>query len=319
MIELSRLTLLLLGELMLGLLLLSGVLIALGMIKKGKERKAAQILVAKIQTDKIMRKERLQQRLSNDFRYEGETLNQAVHDLTQAEMKLYQNIINGFLKRDVVAFEQIDIDMENLVVGYQALELPEGAGATGGAVSGTDGAEDGETERLKAENERLSDELRVTMDTMGRMLNEYSSMYAGSSDNNIDKGHILGKFQRESVEEKEEDKTEDELDVVIEDVAEVEISEDELIVDVDELEPGPESESEPEPEPELEDVLVLADDDEALVDGLDPVDIEIPDVTDLEVEESVAEAGSLEDEWAKLLEEEADAVLLDDEEVGDKK
>ncbi|RLJ18324.1 hypothetical protein DJ031_11735 [bacterium endosymbiont of Escarpia laminata] len=311
MIELSRLTLLLLGELMLGLLLLSGVLIALGMIKKGKERKAAQILVAKIQTDKIMRKERLQQRLSNDFRYEGETLNQAVHDLTQAEMKLYQNIINGFLKRDVVAFEQIDIDMENLVVGYQALELPEGAGATGGAVSGTDGAEDGETERLKAENERLSDELRVTMDTMGRMLNEYSSMYAGSSDNNIDKGHILGKFQRESVEEKEEDKTEDELDVVIEDVAEVEISEDELIVDVDELEAGP--------EPELEDVLVLADDDEALVDGLDPVDIEIPDVTDLEVEESVAEAGSLEDEWAKLLEEEADAVLLDDEEVGDKK
>ncbi|MEG7525364.1 MAG: hypothetical protein M3H12_20145, partial [Chromatiales bacterium] len=110
MIELSRLTVLLLGELMLGLLLLSGVLIALGIFKKGKERKAAQILVAKIQTDKKMRKERLQKRLSNDFRYEGETLNQAVHDLTQAEMNLYQNIISGFLKRDVVAFEQIDID-----------------------------------------------------------------------------------------------------------------------------------------------------------------------------------------------------------------
>ncbi len=59
--------------------------------------------------------------------------------------------------------------------------------------------------------------------------------------------------------------------------------------------------------------MALADDDEALVDGLDPVDIEIPDVTDLEVEESVTDAGSLEDEWAKLLEEEADAVSLDDE------
>ncbi|MBA1443594.1 MAG: hypothetical protein FE835_01505 [Gammaproteobacteria bacterium] len=211
--------------------------------------------------------------------------------------------------------------MENLVVGYQALELPEGTGATGGAVSGTDGAEEGEIEHLKTENERLSDELRVTMDTMGRMLNEYSSMYAGGSDNNIDKGDILGKFQSESVEEKEEDKTEDERDVVIEDVAGVEISEDEVIIDIDELEPGPEPELEPEPEPESEpeDVLVLADDgDEALVDGLDPVDIEIPDVTDLEVEESVTDAGSLEDEWAKLLEEEADAVLLGDDEAREK-
>jgi hypothetical protein len=38
-----------------------------------------------------------------------------------------------------------------------------------------------ELENLRAENQRLSDELSVTMETMSRMLNEYSTMFTGGS------------------------------------------------------------------------------------------------------------------------------------------
>ncbi len=328
MIEVGRLTLLIAGEILVGLTLLSSILVGMLVVKKGKIRKAAKHLVDRIQGDKETRSERLRARLAEQYLYAGEKLEQALHDLTQAEMRLYQNIINSYLKQDVVEFQQTDVEVENLVLAYQGLELPEVAVAE--PVEGEGNAdESAEIQRLKEENERLYDELRVTMDTMGRMLNEYSSMFAGGADNEMDKEQL-----KEMLEEKDSDSsnavaesgsgdpptadmTQTDIDDLVEPLSQLEDLE--LIVDVGEPEAAAPDVAMDETLDELEmleeDVdagaTELSVDQQAvvensLVDDLESVDIEIPEVDEID-DDAQAEPESLEDEWAKLLAEDAES------------
>ena len=191
MIEFSRLSVLIVAELLLALSLLSGILVTLWGMRASRIRQAARHLVERIQSEKATRTQRLRERLAEHYRYEGESLEQAVHDLTQAEMRLYQNTINSYLQQDVVAFQQTDVDVENLVLAYQQLNLPEEPGEAFGELP-VSGDESAEMKRLRDENTRLSEELGVTMDTMGRMLNEYSYMFAGGASNHQDKEQTKG-------------------------------------------------------------------------------------------------------------------------------
>ena len=179
MIEISQLILLVLVETIIGLLILSGLLLFFALRRKGRIREAAHHLAQRVQSDKPARTERLNALLQEKYGYEGQELEQAVHDITQAEMRLFQNLINGYIKDDQVHLQQMDVDEENLVLAYQSLKMPSAELSPAPETAGEDGEE---LVRLQEENQRLSDELRVTMDTMGRMLNEYSSMFAGGSD-----------------------------------------------------------------------------------------------------------------------------------------
>ncbi|MCU7845587.1 MAG: hypothetical protein KZQ93_17290 [Candidatus Thiodiazotropha sp. (ex Monitilora ramsayi)] len=189
MIELNQLTVLVAAEVLVGLLILSGVLVLFALLRKGRNRKAAHHLAERVQSDKPQRTERLKKLLVEKYGYEGSELEQILHNITQNEMRLYQNIINGFLKDDQVFLQQVDVDVENLVLSYQTLNLPEATSA--GAAQDRDESElDEEIQHLREENERLSDELKVTMDTMGRMLNEYSTMFAGGAAETFEKAPV---------------------------------------------------------------------------------------------------------------------------------
>ena len=176
MIEISSLTALIVAEVLVGLVILSGLLVLFALLRKGRIRKAANHLAERVQADKSNRSERLKALLADGYHLQSPLLDQTLHGIVQSEMTLYQNMLNGFLKDDQVSLQQIDVDVENLVLGYQSL---------GGLVSKSGNPAEGgseEIDHLKAENERLSEELKVTMDTMGRMLNEYSTMFADGTD-----------------------------------------------------------------------------------------------------------------------------------------
>ncbi|MCG7970103.1 MAG: hypothetical protein JBO36_05545, partial [Candidatus Thiodiazotropha taylori] len=172
MIEISSLSAMIIAEVMLGLVILSGLLLLFTLLRKQRIRKAAHHLAERVQSDKEKRSERLKKLLAEQYQLQSPQLDQTLHGIVQTEMTLYQNMLNGFLKDDQVYLQQIDVDVENLVLAYQAL-----AGNVSGA-GGSDDVSSDEVEALKAENERLAEELKVTMDTMGRMLNEYSTMFA---------------------------------------------------------------------------------------------------------------------------------------------
>lgn len=338
MIELSQLTVLVAGEVLVGLLVLSGILTAVVLLRKGRIRKAAHQLAGRVQGDKPLRTERLKKLLSDRYGYGGNELEQTLHNISQAEMQLYQNIINGFLKDDQVYLQQLDVDVENLVLAYQLLKMPDGAAAR--VRDESPAGDDGELQRLQDENARLSEELKVTMDTMGRMLNEYSSMFSGGTgetyepkdaseqvenesaetdapveDPMLADAAVWGALQdggdieidipeysaeeamsrepqsrRQSPSEVEEDAAnavDDEVSEIIDEVMGIadEMQQDEEMIESDEARPAPPSES--------------------LMDDLEKVDIELPDVDTDTQETTQAEPGSLEEEWAKLLEEDA--------------
>ncbi|EGW55740.1 hypothetical protein [Candidatus Endoriftia persephonae] len=330
MIELSGLTVLILGEVLLALFILSGVLITLTILRRSRIRKAVQALVAKVTSSKEPRQKRLRELLGGSYQYQGEALDQTVHDLSRYEMQLYQNLINGYLKQDNIALEQIDVDVENLVLGYQQLKLPKNlvAGQEGVAEGGDSFDENAEIHRLKEENERLSAELRVTMDTMGKMLSEYSSMFSGGADNAVDKQQLMNMFQGEPAEgEPMDEAPAADSETVEVEAVEAELQDEELAVEIVE----PELESEPEPtdlpigddgpvesveaveiDVALEEVGIGEEENTASMVGvMGHVDIEIPDVGET-LEDEVFEAGSLEDEWAKMLEDEANTASVAD-------
>ncbi len=332
MIEISRLTLLVAGELLLGLTLLSGFLLGRLIVRKGRIRKAARLLVERIQTDKESRAQRLRIRLAEQYQYEGEKLEEGVKVLTQAEMRLYQNIINSYLKQDVEEFQQTDVDVENLVLAYQGLDVPSHDADLPDEI--VENANDTvEIERLKDENERLSEELRVTMDTMGRMLNEYSSMFAGGAENQLDKTQLRGIFEKNepTSEEEVEDATKEiELDdksvshmleTDIEDLVEPLSQLDESVLDTPDIAQDEMQEHLHKAEmdtdiehSEASEVLPPSIED-SLVDDLTQVDIEIADADEIGDDEP-PEPGSLEEEWAKLLEEDAESAESIAEETG---
>jgi hypothetical protein len=392
MIEISSLTAMIAAEVMLGLLVLSGLLVLFTILRKQRIRKAASHLAERVQADKEKRSERLKKLLEEHYQLQSPKLDQTLHGIVQTEMTLYQNMLNGFLKDDQLSLQQIDVDIENLVLSYQAL-----AGditVTGGS---DEGADSDEVEALKAENERLAEELKVTMDTMGRMLNEYSTMFADGEDGFP--AEAVASANPESASAASESPVKDEAaasaaaaaeatfsasgvddDMVIPDMTEEELTESSLSELAEEGdEPEEESVSEAESEADLaqiepqetelpetditdvenpdmdpssadsadlssmadeslgvdeevseiiDEVMEIADDmmldsakahaetesasepdaeqaGESLVDDLSAIDIEIPEVEDSEVEQAEFEPGSLEEEWAKLLEEES--------------
>ncbi|MCG7967730.1 MAG: hypothetical protein JAY63_14125 [Candidatus Thiodiazotropha taylori] len=420
MIEISSLSAMIIAEVMLGLVILSGLLLLFTLLRKQRIRKAAHHLAERVQVDKEKRSERLKKLLAEQYQLQSPQLDQTLHGIVQTEMTLYQNMLNGFLKDDQVYLQQIDVDVENLVLAYQALA---------GNVSGTGGSDDvssDEVEALKAENERLAEELKVTMDTMGRMLNEYSTMFAdgdsgfpaeatavagqeasASSDQaqsavaeataepapaeaaavateiDSDDDMVIPDMTEEeltesSLSELEEESVESEVEEAVEAVADSETPvEDATDIETPDVEASAADSTEAEipevavpdveipeveiPEVEIPDVesltagstgvdeevseiidevMEIADDmmhetaeaesqssgdaasdteaeasddanevaeqsGESMVDDLNAIDIEIPEMDSSEVEQAEFEPGSLEEEWAKLLEEES--------------
>jgi hypothetical protein len=343
MIELSQLTLLIMIEVILGLAFLSGVLLYFVLTRKGRIRKAALHLSERVQNDKPARDERLKSLLSNAYGLSGQELEQVLHNITQAEMLLFQNLINGYMKDNQVVLQQVDVDEENLVLAYQGLKPVAGAAAQTEAAAAGD---EEEMQRLKDENQRLSDELRVTMDTMGRMLNEYSSMFAGGADKPLTRTPSVEPpaATAQTAEASEIDATDIDATVVMpqpasEDVdSEVEIPDfqasDMLVEPVSDasdklLDSEDEAESTLDEEVSeiIDEVMEMADEmhqeeraapqaapadnGESLLDELEQVDIEPPAQEQAQEQaqeaepETTPEPGSLEEEWAKLLAEDA--------------
>jgi hypothetical protein len=157
-----------------------------------RDRKAVESLVAHSRGRKDERMAEIGDFLGSKYALEGEAHGYAVRALYKAEARLIQAFARTYLHRDAKAASRFHKPVEDGVGEYWSLETgvekTEGDGdgqameAAMAEASEAEAAEaegdDGELERLRKENQSLSDELRLTMDTMGRMLNEYSSVFA---------------------------------------------------------------------------------------------------------------------------------------------
>ncbi len=338
MIEFSRLTVLIIAEILIGLSLFSGLLVTFTMRRKISIRKAARQLVERIRYDMEARSECLKQKLITAYGYQGDPLEQALQMLNLAEKGLYQNLINGFLKQDPVTLQQLDVDVNNLVLAYQGLEPSLDAVAPPASKQQPSHDERVEIERLQADNQRLTEELKVTMDTMGRMLSEYAAMFSSEENDQPDEKDVIGRLQQDDAAGVEQQAggpapaNAMKLAGVSEDLAvDRDTVEDDSTQAVDKLDDAIRTEAITEShdrteDPVIEEVLEVDDDfnelsvnqasseseresktlRDALVDELESVDITPPEFDD-GMESDVTKLGSLEEEWAMLLEEDAKA------------
>ena len=328
MIEFSQLTVLIVAEILVALLVVSGLLVFFALMRKGRIRKAARHLAERVQNDKPQRSERLKRLLAEHYGYAGSELEQTLRNLLQSEMQLYQNIINGALKDDQLFVQQVDVDVENLVLAYQGLQARQAVPAAP-AVSDEEASE---MQRLQEENERLSDELRVTMDTMGRMLNEYSTMFAGGMGDLTEMERPTPSISDDDLfatsETEQASLQDEEIGLGTEDIEIPPYQGEESINDGLSMLDDGSGLMDDEVSEIIDEVMGMADEmnqseqapakdkspsiDESLMDELEKVDIEIPDMETPAAASASDETeeftpGSLEDEWAKLLEEDAAA------------
>jgi hypothetical protein len=164
------------GELLLVLLVLLSYAWFRNRALRRRDTKAIRVLATRIKNTRTERETKIAQFLGEQMGISGEALEQAKTAMLRAELLLLQRFAGVYKKRDAGAAAQFDIDVMAALAPYYELE--------GGGIVVTQEQPDEDTsvlESLRAENQRLSDELSVTMETMSRMLNEYSTMFTGGS------------------------------------------------------------------------------------------------------------------------------------------
>lgn len=196
MIEVSYLTLALVIEALVLLTVVVSVGIWMSKRNKGRDKKAIQCLVEQILHQSEIRLEKTGSFLSDKYRFEGNELSKAVKKIDTAEKLLYQKIINMYLDRDKDQLKNLDATVAELIDVYKSLSpvMPTAEEMQLISENPESTAESGDTEALQQEIDRLKDELRITKETMGNMISEFSNMFGGGSDNSIEEENVIEKI-----------------------------------------------------------------------------------------------------------------------------
>ena len=291
--ELSILALIVWGEIT---FLLAGGLILLllnSVMAKRKGRKSINGLFEKLKTDRAQRLEQIRAGLS-EYGMQGDALEEKVKEIDLQERKLFQRIATMYKNRSDGMLSRIDVAVETATRPYYELDiqLPE-AGSQGASDAVSDDIDHSEIAKLQEENKQLQDELAVTMDTIGRMLSEYSSMFGTENEGGLDKSKIMQAFNvDESGEQVEaiEDVTQTEAEVVTE----------EEPLQEDELEVGPGLDD------DVDEPMISDEQEVSLEVGADDVAADIDEL--LEIKSEMPDTGQ-DDELDIVLDEETDETV----------
>ncbi len=138
-----------------------------------RDREAIGRLISAVRAGRAEREAAIGSFLAERMGLQGAELDRTRVAMMREELGLLQRFATIYRDRDAGSAAQFHIALQSALAPW--FELRGGGGA--GEVSEID---DSELEALRQENKRLSEELSVTMETMSRMLSEYSSMFAGS-------------------------------------------------------------------------------------------------------------------------------------------
>ncbi len=168
------------GELLLLLLVFLSIAWFRNRAARRRDVEAMATLVARVRRSKAERYATLQGFVKEKLDLAEDAQRPLVAALSRAELVLLQNFLATYRDRDASTAVQFDRAVYAALAPYQQLsgsvEVVEDSPRPAVEIAPTDTAE---LEALRKENQRLSDELKITMETMSRMLNEYSTMFSG--------------------------------------------------------------------------------------------------------------------------------------------
>lgn len=133
-----------------------------------RDDQAVRALVERVKEARGEREASIARFLGEHMGMSGEALTRAQADLLRAELQLLQRLAVVYKRRDAQAAADLDRDLYAALASYHALRGAHGSTPTEAAHR--------ELEGLRAENQRLTEELRSAMENMSRMVNDFSSM-----------------------------------------------------------------------------------------------------------------------------------------------
>lgn len=332
--EISPIVLIIWGELT---FLMAGGLILLlisRVLGKQKEKKSVAEMMEKIRADREARKMDIRKGLAH-YGLKDDSLEAKVNEIDKRERKFYQRIAHMYRDHSDSMLATLNVALEGTVKPYYELDVQiESAAQQPVEAQQPVGVDPAEMEALHKQNEDLQKELAVTMETIGRMLSEYSSMFGSEEAEGLDKAKIMEAFEVDESPELSEDEAQEEvleedleedlgLNTVedaeqdmedVEIVSEVESDEtDEEELDVDSLFESAQSEDElPDvSEDDIDDILSGTDvpDDELLEIGDEPI---LTSTLDDQEDEILSDLVDLEADFGDPAQEPSQTDAIDD-------
>ncbi|MCF6281567.1 MAG: hypothetical protein L3J28_05020 [Candidatus Polarisedimenticolaceae bacterium] len=171
MIEINSIIIMAMGEVLLVLLIIIVVMVVLAMKRNAKDQAAAEALIKQLKKDRSARDEKVRCMLNGKYHYEDSVLDSTVRKFSKSERHFYQRFIKIYLNRDHEKLSKLATDFDAVTDPFFNLELPASTSNKEQAP-----AENNEFARLKEANDKLKEELSVSMSTLGRMLSEYANV-----------------------------------------------------------------------------------------------------------------------------------------------
>jgi len=171
MVELDSVVVVVMVEALLALSLVIVLLLFFARKKKDKEQIALSALIDKVQDTEKIKVKKMNELISTHCDLEPGVINELLVEVQTSERNLYQQIIKIFLNRDIQLLGDIDLHIENLAEPYCKLLSH---------VSGGGDEVEEKIQKLTADNERLSEQLTIAMDTMDEISAEYTRVFSGS-------------------------------------------------------------------------------------------------------------------------------------------
>jgi hypothetical protein len=163
------------GELVLLLLVLLSIAWFRGRAARRRDERAIRLLVTRVRNSRTEREAGIGRFLDERMGLSGDALEQARSAILQSELVLLKRFAELYRRRDADGAARFDADLVTALTPYHELEV-DGLVAAGEPAP----VDDSELEKLREQNRRLSDELSVNMETMSKMLREFSTMFGES-------------------------------------------------------------------------------------------------------------------------------------------
>lgn len=212
MVEISMLNLSLLIEALVICLIIIILWAVLFTRQKKRDRKAAKKLVDQVKHQSKTRLEVTSSFLHEKYRFEGNQLEKAVKSIDKAEKKFIQNVINFYIKREASKLESLDASLAELIDTYKSLSpiMPDAE-----TLAALESANPEEMAALRESNEKLTEELAITKETMGNMISEFGNMFGGGKDHELEQEQVVEKVQggETTLQQIEKVETQDDVEI----------------------------------------------------------------------------------------------------------
>jgi hypothetical protein len=154
------------------LLVILIIMLAVAMRRRSQRLAAVRALAAAVKKGMNDRADRMKEILSNRYGYQDDKLKKTTKTIKRREASFYQALLALIKDNDMGRLKDMRMQFENAVDPYRNLDIPKVV-----AEETKVDQHHPELESLRQKNRELTEELGITMETLGRMLQEYSTMF----------------------------------------------------------------------------------------------------------------------------------------------